>query len=125
MRKLLAMLMMLSTMAQADDIVYTWQHATTYTDGSAITATGERSYILHVSKTNDFTVLEKNLGATGTTVTADKLSAGTYYARIATVVAGRTSAWSPTISTKIDAPPAAPGSLRGVVITVNVTIGAP
>lgn len=120
MRKLLMAVMMLSTMAQADDIVYTWGHSTTRTDG--VTITGPRSYVLNVTKAG---VNVANATTAGTTHTVTGLSSGTYSARIATIEAGRQGPWSEPITTVIESPPSAPGSLRGVVITVNVTIGTP
>lgn len=119
MRRLLIAVVMLATMAaQADDIVYTWTHATTRTDGSAIT--GARSYVISVQRTGAPAI---ELTATGTTATAANLDPGTYSAKIATVEAGRAGPWSAPVVATITAPPAAPGSLKGVTVTINVTIG--
>lgn len=116
-RLIAAALIALAPLAQADDITYAWEHATTREDGSAIT--GIRSYVLEVSRAG---VIVATAGPTGTAHTVTGLGAGTYSARVATVESGRQGAWSPAITTTIDAQPAAPGSLRGVVVTVNVTI---
>lgn len=109
--------LLLSAHALAHDITYTWTHATTRTDGTAIT--GARSYVLNVSKGG---VTVANVTATGTTHTVTGLSSGEYVARIATVEAGMTGPYSVPVTTIIPAEPSAPAGLRGVVITVNVTI---
>lgn len=115
-----ALLLSCASQAFAHDITYTWTHATTRTDGTAIT--GARSYVLNVSKGG---VSVANVTATGTTHTVTGLSSGEYVARIATVEAGMTGPYSAPVTTIIQPEPSAPGSLRGVVITVNVSIGAP
>ena len=118
-RLMLAIALLLSCASQAfaHDIIFTWLHATTRTDGTAIT--GARSYVLNVSKGG---VSVANVTATGTTHTVTGLTSGEYVARIATVEAGMTGPYSAPVTTIIPAEPSAPGSLRGVVITVNVTI---
>lgn len=119
MKKILlaALFSLMSAISLADDIAYTWTHSTTRTDGTPIV--GTRSYVLEVSKSD---VVVATATPTGTDHTITGLSSGTYSARIATVESGRQGPWSPSVTTIIDAPPATPGSLRGVVITVNVTI---
>jgi len=117
--RLITLFLLLSCAFQAfaHDIVFTWSHATTRIDGSPIT--GARSYVLSVTKGG---VSVANATATDTTHTITGLTSGEYVARIATVEAGMTGPQSAPVTVIIPAEPSAPAALKGVVITVNVTI---
>lgn len=114
---IVVLLGLISGIANAADINYTWNHATTRLDGAPIT--GARSYVLTVTKG---TATVATATSTGTSYTVTGLTSGDYVARIATVEAGLTGPQSAPITVNIPAEPSSPGSLRGVVITVSVTI---
>lgn len=117
---LLVLLMMSSLSVLADGIAYTWTAPTLRTDGVRIT--GTLSYVVQGSYSSTFTSSTEIKSST-LSATIDNLTAGTYYARIATIEDGRQGPWSSAVSVVLPALPAAPGSLRGTVITVNLTIG--
>lgn len=118
MRLLICALLALAPLAQADEpaVNYTWQDATTRTDGKPIT--GQRHYVLTIQHDNDpaFTV-----ETAGTSHLVDPALYGTYTARIATVEDGRRGSDSAPVTVEVKAPPASPDGLGGDV-TYNVDL---
>jgi hypothetical protein len=118
---LLVLLMMSSLSVLADGVAYTWTAPTLRTDGVLIT--GAKSYVVQGSYSSTFASANTEVRSSTLSATIDNLAPGTYYARIATIEDGRQGPWSPAVSVVLPALPAAPGALKGTIVTVNVTIG--
>ena len=117
----LALLLSCASQAFAHDIIFTWSHATTRTDGKPIT--GERSYILKLMQGGKEI---KRIGVVGTDYTFTGLESGEYQGVIATIEGGMVSEDSAPVEASIPFPPSAPSDLRhSITVTVNVSIGAP
>ena len=103
----LLFLMALPVVASAHDIEFTWQHATTRTDGSQIT--GERVYDLRLTRDG---VEVGRAAPTGTDHTFTGLEPGSYRGTIRTVEAGMVGPESAPVDVVIPFPPSAPSGLR-------------
>jgi hypothetical protein len=119
MKALIAIaLLALSSIASAHDIVATWQHATTRTDGTPIT--GTRSYSLRLYRGTE---LVSSANPTGTGHEFTGLTEGAYTLRIATIEGSRQGPDSDPVAVEIPFPPSAPTGLNPVVrIRVDITV---
>lgn len=118
MFRLFVLLMLLPFTVMAHDIDVTWSHATTRTDGTAIT--GTRSYSLRAYRGTE---LVASANPTGTAHTFTGLAEGVYTLKIATIEGGRQGADAPPITVDIPFPPSSPTGLKHVVrIVIDVSV---